>query len=61
VVDAKHGVARCDVAGGSAPIIIRDSEALVSRCGLQTPVTTPPRSTVQALHSSRISCSLWLM
>ena len=31
------------------------------RCGLQTPVTLPPRSTVQALHSSRISCSLWLM
>ena len=51
----------CSSAGGSAPIIIRLSEALVSCCGLHTPVTLPPRSTVQALHSSRISCSLWLM
>ena len=47
--------------GGSAPIISRDSEALDSSPGLQTPVTRPPRSTVQAVHSSRISCNLWLM
>jgi len=31
------------------------------RPGCSTPVTRPPRSTVQAVHSSRISCSLWLM
>ncbi len=48
-------------AGGSAPIIRRLSEALDSSRGSQTPVTLPPRSTVQAVQSSRISCSLWLM
>ncbi len=53
--------ARDSSAGGSAPIIRRESDALLSFCGLQTPVTTPPRNTVQAVHSSRISCSLWLM
>ena len=47
--------------GGSAPIMKRESEALLSSCGLQTPVTLPPRNTVQAVHSERISCSLWLM
>ena len=52
---------RCSSAGGSAPIIRRDREALVSSAGLHTPVTLPPRSTVQAVHSARISCSLWLM
>jgi hypothetical protein len=63
---AQHHFARLalvvfQLAGGSAPIIRRDSEALLSRRGSQTPVTLPPRITVQALHSSRISCSLWLM
>ena len=53
--------ARTFSAGGSAPIIRRLSEALLSCRGSHTPVTCPPRSTVQALHSSRISCSLWLM
>ena len=53
--------ARACSAGGSAPIIRRESEALLSCRGSQTPVTLPPRSTVQAVQSSRISCSLWLM
>ncbi len=47
--------------GGSAPIIMRESEALLSWRGSHMPVTLPPRMTVQAVHSSRISCSLWLM
>ena len=49
---------RCSSCGGSAPIISRESEALDSSAGLHTPVTLPPRNTVQALHSSRISWSL---
>lgn len=52
---------RCSSGGGSLPIISRDSDSLLSFFGLHTPVTLPPRSTVQAVHSSRISCSLWLM
>ena len=52
---------RSSSAGGSEPIIRRLSEALLSSLGLHTPVTWPPRSTVQAVHSSRISCNLWLM
>ncbi len=52
---------RCTSGGGSAPIIRRESDSLLSCCGLHTPVTLPPRSTVQAVHSSRISWSLWLM
>ena len=51
----------CLSCGGSAPIISLDREALDSSAGLHTPVTLPPRSTVQALHRARISCSLWLM
>ena len=47
--------------GGSAPIIKRDSEAFDSCDGLHTPVTLPPRNTVQVVHNARISCSLWLM
>ena len=42
------GVAgRLRSAGGSAPIISFDSEALVSCVGSTSPVTRPPRSTVQ--------------
>ena len=50
--------ATCCKAGGSAPIIKRLSEAFVSSRGSHTPVSFPPRNTVQALHSARISCSL---
>ena len=53
--------ARCTSAGGSLPIISLDNDALLSLRGSHTPVTLPPRSTVQAVHSARISCSLWLM
>ena len=53
--------ARCCSCGGSAPIIRRDRLALVSCVGSTSPVTLPPRSTVQWWHSARISSSLWLM
>ena len=39
-------------------IIKRESEALLSFRGSTLPVTFPPRSTVQLVHSSRISSSL---
>ena len=48
-------------AGGSLPIIIWLKEALVSSLGMHAPLTRPARSTVQWVHSARISCSLWLM
>ena len=51
----------CASAGGSAPIIMRLKDALLSSRGSHTPVTRPARITVQAVHSARISCSLWLM
>ena len=51
----------CKSAGGSLPIMRRDNDAFDSLAGLHTPVTRPPRRTVQAVHSARISCSLWLM
>ena len=51
----------CASAGGSAPIIRRLKLALLSSRGSHTPVTRPPRITVEAVHSARISCSLWLM
>ena len=52
---------RCCSCGGSAPIIRRDRLALLSLRGSTSPVTLPPRSTVQWWHSARISSSLWLM
>ena len=51
----------CCSCGGSAPIIRRDRLALLSCVGSTSPVTLPPRSTVQWWHSERISSSLWLM
>ena len=36
-------------------------QALVSWRGSHSPVTRPPRMTVQCVHRLRISCSLWLM
>ena len=53
------GVAsRCCSCGGSAPIIRRERLALVSFDGSTSPVTLPPRSTVQWWQSARISSSL---
>ena len=51
----------CCSCGGSAPIIRRDRLALLSLVGSTSPVTLPPRSTVQLWQSARISSSLWLM
>ena len=53
--------ARCTSAGGSAPIMRRERLALLSCRGSTSPITLPPRSTVQRVHSARISSSLWLM
>jgi hypothetical protein len=58
---APGGAAAVLQRGGSAPIIRRDRLALVSCVGSTSPVTLPPRSTVQWWHSARISSSLWLM
>ena len=52
---------RVSICGRSAPIIIRERLAAVSWRGSQTPVTLPPRMTVQIWHSARISSSLWLI
>ena len=57
---AGRGGARCR-RGGSAPIIRRERLALVSLRGSTSPVTRPPRRTVQLWQSARISSSLWLM
>ena len=58
---ARPRAAWCCSCGGSVPIIRRDRLALLSFVGSTSPVTLPPRSTVQWWHSARISSSLWLM